>query len=113
MNLDTWEYLLLIVLMAATTVFTRAFFFMVGGSRRMPGWMQKSLGYVPAVALSAILAPDLLMQQGAVIVPWQNIKLLAAVAATGFFLYTRHLLGTLVFGMVCYTLLRLAFQVSV
>ena len=107
MNLNTWEYLLLIVLMAATTVVTRSFFFMVGGSRRMPGWMQKSLGYVPAVALSAILAPDLLMAQGALVAPWLNIKFLAAAAATVFFLYTRHLLATLVFGMVCYTALRL------
>lgn len=107
MNMDHWEYLLLIVLMAATTIITRSFFFMVGGSRRMPGWMQKSLGYVPAVALSAILAPDLLMMQGALAVPWQNIKLLAAIAATGFFLFSRHLLGTLVFGMACYTALRL------
>lgn len=102
------HFLLLIVLMAATTIFTRSFFFLIGGSRRMPGWMQKSLGYVPAVALSAILAPDLLMAEGALVTPWQNIRLLAAVAATGFFLYTRHLLGTLVFGMVCYTVLRLA-----
>ncbi len=107
MNMDTSEYLLLIVLMAATTVVTRSFFFMVGGSRRMPGWLQKSLGYVPAVALSAILAPDLLMTHGALVEPWQNIKLLAAIAATIFFLYTRHLLGTLVFGMLCYTILRL------
>ncbi len=107
MNLDHWEYLLLIVLMACTTIFTRSFFFMFGGSRRMPGWMQKSLGSVPAVAMSAILAPDLLMAQGALVEPWQNIKLMAAIAATVFFLYTRHLLGTLVFGMVCYTALRL------
>ncbi len=109
MNLTTWEYLLLIVLMAATTVITRSFFFMVGGSRRMPGWMQKSLGYVPAVALSAILAPDLLMTQGTLVAPWINIKLMAAAAATVFFLYTRHLLATLVFGMACYTALRLWF----
>ena len=103
------EYLLLIVLMACTTVLTRSFFFMIGGSRRMPGWMQKSLGYVPAVALAAILAPDLLMVQGALVEPWQNIRLIAAIAATAFFLFTRHLLGTLVFGMVCYTALRLWF----
>lgn len=103
------HFLLLIVLMAATTVVTRSFFFLIGGSRRMPGWLQKSLGYVPAVALSAILAPDLLMANGALVPPWLNIRLMAAVAATAFFLTTRHLLGTLVFGMACYTLLRLAF----
>ncbi len=109
MNLSIWEYLLLIVLMAATTAVTRSFFFMVGGSRRMPGWMQKSLGYVPAVALSAILAPDLLLNKGVLVEPWLNIKLLAAIAATLFFLYARHRLGTLVFGMACYTVLRLGF----
>ncbi len=103
------HYLLLIGLMTLTTVVTRSFFFMIGGSRRMPGWLQKSLGYVPAVALSAILAPDLLLSGGVVVEPWQNIRLLAAVAATAFFLATRHLLGTLVFGMVCYTVLRLMF----
>ncbi len=107
--MSDWHYLLLIALMTLTTVVTRSFFFMIGGSRRMPGWMQKSLGYVPAVALSAILAPDLLLSGGVLVEPWQNIRLLAAVAATAFFLYTRHLLGTLVFGMVCYTALRLVF----
>ncbi len=104
---DHGDYLLLILLMTAGTVVTRSFFFLIGGSRRMPGWMQKALGYVPAVALSAILAPDLLMAQGALVEPWQNIRLMAALAATVFFLLTRHLLGTLVFGMACYTALRL------
>jgi branched-subunit amino acid transport protein len=104
---DYDEFLLLILLMTAGTVITRSFFFMIGGSRRMPGWMQKSLGYVPAVALSAILAPDLLMVQGALVEPWHNIRLIAAVMATACFLITRHLLGTLVFGMVAYTALRL------
>jgi branched-subunit amino acid transport protein len=47
------------------------------------------------------------MTQGALVAPWLNIKFLAAAAATVFFLYTRHLLATLVFGMVCYTALRL------
>ena len=107
MMMDDWEYLLLILLMTAGTVVTRSFFFLIGGSRRMPDWMQKALGYVPAVALSAILAPDFLMAQGALVGPWQNIRLMAAVAATLFFLFTRHLLGTLVFGMACYTALRL------
>jgi branched-subunit amino acid transport protein len=62
---------------------------------------------VPAVALSAILAPDLLMMQGALVEPWHNIRLIAAIMATACFLITRHLLGTLVFGMVAYTALRL------
>lgn len=107
MTMGIAEFLLLILLMTAGTVITRCFFFLIGGSRRMPGWVQKSLGYVPAVALASILAPDLLLQQGALVEPWQNIRLLAAVAATACFLFTRHVLGTLVFGMLCYTVLRI------
>ncbi len=101
------EYGLLMLLMAATTVVTRSFFFMHRGASKMPAWLQQALTYVPAVALAAILAPDLLMQNGAVVVPWTNIRLLAAVAATLFFLWTRHLLATLAFGMAVFTLLRL------
>ncbi len=105
--MSPWDYLLLIVLMTATTVITRSFFFMHRGASKMPGWLQQALGYVPAVALSAILAPDLLLLNGAFVAPWTNIRLLAAIAATAFFLFTRHLLGTLAFGMAVFTLLRL------
>jgi branched-subunit amino acid transport protein len=94
-------------MMAATTVLTRGFFFLLAGSR-MPAWLQHALGYVPAVALAAIVAPDLLVSGGAVSLSWTNTKLIAGVAAIAFFLWTRHVLGTLVFGMVVFTLLRLA-----
>ncbi len=106
MTMSWPEYLFLLLLMTAGTVITRSFFFMVGGSRRMPDWIQRSLSHVPAVALSAIIAPDLLMVQGALVEPWLNIKLIAAIVATIFFLVTRHMLGTLAMGMACYTVLR-------
>jgi branched-subunit amino acid transport protein len=60
------------------------------------------------VALAAIVAPDLLVSGGAVSLSWTNTKLIAGVAAIAFFLWTRQVLGTLVFGMVVFTLLRLA-----
>lgn len=100
------EYLLLMVLMAATTLLTRGFFFLLAGSR-MPDWLQHALGYVPAVALAAIIAPDLLIAGGAVSVSPSNIKLMAGLAATLFFLWNRNVLATLVFGMAVFTLLRL------
>ncbi len=101
------DFLLLVGLMTITTFITRGFFFLLAGSVRLPAWLQHALGFVPAVALAAILAPDLLLAGGTLAVPWQNVKLLAALGATLFFLKTRHLLGTLVFGMVCFTALRL------
>lgn len=100
------EYLLLILMMAMTTFVTRGFFFLLAGTR-MPAWLQHALGYVPAVALAAIVAPDLLQSGGTVAISWTNIKLMAGLAATIFFLWTRHVLATLVFGMTVFTLLRL------
>jgi len=104
---SAFEYLLLMAMMAATTFLTRGFFFLLAGSR-MPGWLQHALGYVPAVALAAIVAPDLLVSGGTVSVSWTNTKLIAGLAAIAFFLRTRHVLATLVFGMVVFTMLRLA-----
>jgi branched-subunit amino acid transport protein len=101
------EFLLLIVLMTIGTVVGRGFFFLFSHSARMPDWVQHALSFVPAVALAAILAPDLLLSGGVLVEPWKNIRLLAGIAAVLFFLKTRHLLGTLVFGMACFTLLRL------
>ena len=105
--MSAFEYLLLMAMMAATTFLTRSFFFLLAGSR-MPAWLQHALGYVPAVALAAIVAPDLLVSGGAVSLSWTNTKLIAGLAAIAFFLRTRHVLATLVFGMVVFTVLRLA-----
>ena len=105
--MSAFEYLLLMAMMAATTFLTRGFFFLLAGSR-MPAWLQHALGYVPAVALAAIVAPDLLVSGGAVSLSWTNTKLIAGLAAIAFFLRARHVLATLVFGMVVFTVLRLA-----
>ena len=101
------EFLLLVGLMTIGTVVGRGFFFLFAHSVRMPDWLQHALSFVPAVALAAILAPDLLLSGGVLVEPWKNIRLLAGIAAVLFFLKTRHMLGTLVFGMACFTLLRL------
>ena len=101
------EFLLLIALMTISTVIVRGFFFLFAQSVRMPDWLQHALGFVPAVALASILAPDLLLPGGEWVEPWKNMRLLAGIAAVLFFLKTRHLLGTLVFGMAVFTLLRL------
>ncbi|MFM8466039.1 MAG: AzlD domain-containing protein [Oxalobacteraceae bacterium] len=105
--MNAFAYLMLMAMMAATTFLTRGFFFMLARSR-MPAWLQHALGYVPAVALAAIVAPDLLVSGGSVSLSWTNIKLIAGVAAIAFFLRTRHVLATLVSGMVVFTALRLA-----
>ncbi len=78
------------------------------GALVAPAWSGGSVpANVPAVALAAIVAPDLLVADGSVSLAWTNIKLIAGLSAIAFFLWTRNVLATLVFGMVVFTVLRL------
>jgi branched-subunit amino acid transport protein len=102
-DLDTW---LAIGLLTLATLITRGSFFLLGHAVRMPPKVQHALRYAPAAALAAIVVPDLVLMNGAVQVSWMNPKLVAGIAATVFFLYKRHMLGTIVVGMAAYSLLR-------
>ncbi|WP_420475978.1 AzlD domain-containing protein [Noviherbaspirillum sp. ST9] len=100
---DVW---LTIVLLTVATIVTRCSFFLLGHAVKLPPKVQHALRYAPAAALAAIVAPDLVMANGALQLTWANPKLLAGIGAAAFFLTTRHLLGTIVAGMALYSLLR-------
>jgi branched-subunit amino acid transport protein len=100
---DTW---LAIGLLTLANIVTRCSFFFLGHAVKLPPKVQHALRYAPAVALAAIVAPDLLLSDGALQLSWTNPKLMAGVGATVFFLTTRHLLGTIIVGMALFTLLR-------
>ena len=68
---------------------------------------QEALRYAPACALAAIIMPDLLMNNGHIVVSMTNPKLIAGIAATAFFLVKRNMLLTIFFGMAVYTFIRL------
>jgi branched-subunit amino acid transport protein len=102
-SFDIW---LMIGLMTLANIVTRCSFFFLGHAVRLPSKIQHALRYAPAVALAAIVAPDLFLSDGALQLSWTNPKLMAGVGATVFFLTTRHLLGTIIVGMALFTLLR-------
>ena len=102
-----FDYGIMLFLLMLATFATRSFFFVLGDSVKIPPWLQHALRYAPATALAAILVPDLLLSGRTFVLPWTNIRLIAAIGATLFFLKTRHLLGTIMVGMVCFTALRL------
>ncbi|KRB92819.1 AzlD domain-containing protein [Noviherbaspirillum sp. Root189] len=102
-DFDTW---LAIGLLTLATLITRGSFFLLGHAVKMPAKVQHALRYAPAAALAAIVVPDLVLVNGAVQVSWMNPKLMAGIAATLFFLYKRHMLGTIIVGMAAYSLLR-------
>lgn len=100
---DIW---LTIGLLTIATIVTRTSFFFLGHAVKLPPKVQHALRYAPAAALAAIVAPDLVLAEGALHLSWMNPKLMAGLGAAVFFLATRHLLGTIVAGMGLYTLLR-------
>ena len=102
-NAEIW---LTIILLTVATVVTRSSFFLLGHAVKLPPKVQHALRYAPAAALAAIVAPDLVLVNGAMQLTWANPKLLAGIGAAAFFLTTRHLLGTIIAGMALYSLLR-------
>lgn len=101
------EIWLVIVLLAVATFIARSSFWLVGHRINLPKRVQEALRYAPACALAAIIMPDLLMNNGHILVSMTNPKLIAGIAATAFFLVKRNMLLTIFFGMAVYTFIRL------
>jgi branched-subunit amino acid transport protein len=103
-SLEIW---ITIVLMALATVLARSSFFLLGDAVKLPPRVQHALRYAPAAALAAIVVPDLVLSGGALSIGWASPKLWAGAGAALFFVFTRHMLGTIVIGMLLFTGLRL------
>ena len=107
---DPWT-LLTIVLLTAVTVLTRSFFFISERPWELPAWARRGLKYAPIAALAAIVAPEVITQQGQLITTWQDARLFATAAGAGYYFWRRRsghaVLGTIVAGMAVYLPLHL------
>lgn len=97
---------LTIVGMACVTVLARSFFFLSEKEWALPHWAQRGLQYAPIAALSAVIAPEIVMTQGALIHTLQDARLYAVLAGAAYFFVRRGagqaVLGTIVSGMAVY-----------
>ncbi len=100
--------LLTIVCLAGVTVLTRCLFFISDKPWTLPRWAQRGLQYAPIAALGAVVVPEVVMTDGALIGTWQDARVFAVMAASVWFFYQRGVLGTIVVGMAVYLPLRLA-----
>jgi branched-subunit amino acid transport protein len=101
------EALIAIAGLTAITVVTRAFFLLSSREFTLPGWVQRGLRYAPLAALSAVVAPEILMSRGHLIDNWTDARALAALAAALTFFWRRSILGTILSGMTVLLALRL------
>jgi branched-subunit amino acid transport protein len=103
---DVWT-LAVIAGLALVTVITRSFFFISSQSWQLPHWAQRGLQYAPIAALSAVVVPEIITVQGALITTWQDARLFAAVVGAAAYFWRRDVLLTIVTGMAVYLPLHL------
>ena len=102
MSADELWLVLAIVVLAAITVLARAFFMIPEREIPMPDWLRRGLKYAPLAALTAVIAPEILMTQGSLIGTLHDARLPAVLCATAYYFWRRGILGTIVVGMLVY-----------
>ena len=103
---DLWM-LGVIVGLSVVTVVARSFFFLSNQDWQLPHWAQRGLQYAPIAALSAVVVPEIVMSQGALITTWQDARLFAAAAGVAIYFAKRDVLLTIIGGMTVYLPLHL------
>ncbi len=102
MNGEWLEPILATIGLVVITVITRAFFMIPERELPMPGWLRRGLKYAPLAALTAVIAPELIMSQGALIKTLADARLPAVLCASAYYFWRRGILGTIVVGMAVY-----------
>lgn len=98
--------LIAIVGLTVLTLVTRGFFFISERELPIPGWLTQGLRYAPLAALAAVVAPELVLQQGQFIDTWRDPRPYAAAAGLAVFFWRRDILSTIAAGMVIFLALR-------
>jgi branched-subunit amino acid transport protein len=103
---DLWMFGVIMGL-SVVTVVARSFFFLSNQDWQLPHWAQRGLQYAPIAALSAVVVPEIVISQGALITTWQDARLFAAAAGLVIYFSKRDVLLTIIGGMAVYLPLHL------
>ena len=93
--------------LAAITLLTRGFFLLPDRELPLPDWLQQGLRYAPLAALTAVVAPEIVMTQGRLITTLLDARLPAVAVATVWFFWRRDILGTILSGTATLLVLKL------
>lgn len=106
-TMATWEVVLAIAGLVVVTFVTRGFFVLSERELILPDWVRRGLRYAPLAALTAVVAPEILMGPQGWVDTWRDARLFGAAAGLGWYLWRRGLLGTILCGMAVFLPLRL------
>jgi branched-subunit amino acid transport protein len=91
--------------MILATFTTRATLLLVPRFKLSPR-VEAALRFAPVCALAVLVVPAVVVREGAVNLSFTNPHLVAALAATAFFLWTRSMVACIVVGMLVATAFR-------
>ena len=81
------------------TFATRLSFILLLDRISVPDWFRRSLRFVPAAVLSAIILPELTNPNGSLFISWRNPQLLAGMVAILVAWRTKNVILTIAVGM--------------
>ncbi len=96
---------LVMILGGLVTYAIRLSFIFLLDRLRVPDWFQRSLRFVPAAVLSAIILPELVTRNNALVLSWRNPQLLAGAIAILVAWRTKNVLWTISAGMAALLIL--------
>ena len=95
-----------IVVMTLVTLIARSLFSISDKPWKLPRWAQRGLHYAPIAALAAIIVPEVVMTQAALITTVWDARIFGFVAGALFYFWRKQssqaVLGTIVAGMAVY-----------
>jgi branched-subunit amino acid transport protein len=86
---------------------TRLSFIFLLDRIQVPDWFRRSLRFVPAAVLSAIILPELTSPNGTLFISWRNPQLLAGAVAILVAWRTKNVLLTILAGMAALVVIQL------
>jgi branched-subunit amino acid transport protein len=86
--------------MGLVTFALRASFFLLPEGMRLPALLRRALPFVPAAVLTAVWAPELLLQKGVLYLSLQNERLLAGLLAIAVAWRWRVTFATIATGLI-------------
>ncbi|HEU0028914.1 MAG TPA: AzlD domain-containing protein [Ktedonobacterales bacterium] len=98
----TGALVIVILVVGAGTYLLRAVPLALGSRATPAAAVARWLSYVTPATLGALLGPLLLMPEGALLPPWANAALLAAIPTAAVARLSRSLLATIAAGVILY-----------
>lgn len=103
-----WHTVGIVLGLAGITVIARGFFLFSNRTWTLPHWAQRALHYAPIAALAAVVVPEVVTVDGALVDTWRDARLYAAAVGAAAFFWRKDVLITIVAGMAVYLPLHIA-----